>query len=190
MKNAGPKSDWDLLIACEYGKIWTGRTMVTAVLQLLGKRRYGKKIADRACLNFFVTDQSLEVITKDLFSANEYAFIFPLYGEKVFERFQIKNRWIQNMKPNYRLQEIAPLKLLQDSKLTGWVQKMGEFFLAPVWLENVLGKLEKRKIMQNPKTLQEDSLVYADKEALIFLPNPHGPVIFERFKKKIGELGL
>ena len=188
MKNAKPSSDWDLLIVLEYGKIWTGRTLVTSVLHFLKKRRHSTKVSDRVCLNFFVTDQSLEVITKDLFSASEYMFLFPLFGHEVYAKFQIKNQWIRNMKPSYDLSELAPLKTMTDSAVSKRIRKIGEVMLSPKWIEQVLKNLEKKRIMRNPKTHQEGSLVYANDDALVFLPSPHGPAIFEKFKEKIEEL--
>jgi len=188
MKNARLSSDWDLLIVLKYGKIWTGRTLVTGALHFFKQRRHGSNVADRVCLNFFVTDKSLEVITKDLFSANEYMFLFPLYGYEVYNKFQIKNQWIKNMKPAYALGELAPLRTMEDSYLSRTLRLMGEVIFSPIWIEGVLRKTEKKRIMENPKTHQEGSLVYANDDALVFLPNPHGPVVFEKFKEKIEKL--
>jgi len=190
MKNAKVKSDLDILIVFKNGKIWTGRTLATLFLHIIGKRRYGTKIINRVCLNFFVTDDSLEIITKDLFSASEYMFLFPLYGWQTYERFQIKNQWIKSMKPSYALSEIPPLKTFSDSRASKFVRTIGEVILSADWIENWLRKLEKKRIIQNPKTHQEGSMVYADDNALIFLPNPHGPKIFEQFKEKISELNI
>ena len=190
MKNAHAKSDWDLLVVTAGERIWTGRTLVTAFAQLIGKRRYGKKIVNRLCLNYFLTEDSLEVMTKDLFSANEYMFMTPLFGGQVFQRFQIKNQWIKKMKPTYALQETAHLKLMEDDFFSKIIRTTGEFLLGGAWLEKWLKKIEKQKIARNPKTHQEGSLVYAEDDALVFLPVPHGPVIFERFKEKIEQLGL
>ncbi len=190
MKNAHRNSDWDLLIVTSPGHIWTGRTLVTAFAQLIGKRRYGKKIVNRICLNYFLTESSLEVMTKDLFSANEYTFLTPLFGGEVYQRFQIKNQWIKNMKPTYDLQELSQMKVLTDDFFSRTVRTVGEFLLGGAWLENWLKRIEQKKISRNPKTHQEGSLVYAQDDALVFLPVPHGPVIFEKFKEKIEQLGL
>jgi len=187
MKNARAKSDWDVLVVCQRGRIWTGRTLVTLITHLLGKRRHGKHVCDRVCLNYFITDESLEVITKDLFSANEYSFLFPLYGSETFNRFQIKNQWIRTMKPAYTLSEIPPLPTLADSRISTMVRSLGEKLLAFDFIEKFLKKIEKKKIMENPKTAQEGSLIHAHDGALVFLPEPHGPLVFERFKKKIEE---
>jgi len=188
MKNASAKSDWDVLVVCKEGKIWTGRTLVTLVTQLLGKRRYGNHVSDRVCLNYFITDESLEVITKDLFSANEYSFLFPLFGFETFSKFQIRNQWIRTMKPAYALCEIPPLATVDDNRLAAAVRSLGETVLGADAIERFLKKIEKKKIMANPKTAEEGSLIHAHDDALVFLPHPHGPGVFEQFKKKIGEI--
>lgn len=188
MKNAHYLSDLDLFVVLKYGKIWTGRTLVTGALQLFGKRRHGKKIADRVCLNFFVTEQSLEVITKDLFSASEYMFLFPLFGSETYHRFQIKNKWIKKMKPSYALGEINPPKMIQDCFISKKVRSFGEILFGWSFFENFLKKIERKRIMLNPKTHQEGSMVYANDDALVFLPVPRGPQVFEKFKEKIEKL--
>lgn len=188
MKNTHHDSDLDLLVVLKYGKIWTGRTLVTSMVHFIGKRRYGRKIANRVCLNLFVTDQSLEVITKDLFSASEYMFLFPLFGKDVYNRFQIKNKWIRNIKPTYALGEIDPPKMIADSVFSKNIRNFGELLFGLNILENFLRKVEKKRIMHNPKTQQEGSMVYANDDALVFLPSPHGPVVFEKFKEKIEQL--
>lgn len=190
MKNARAESDLDFFIVIKSGKIWTGRTLVTLFLHIIGKRRHGKKIKNRACLNFFVTDKSLEVFTKDLFSASEYMFLFPIYGFDVYTKFQIKNRWIQKIKPAYGLTDVEPQITMGDSSLIRILKEIGEILLAPKWIEDYLEKIEKKKILQNPKTHQDGSLVYANNDALVFLPSPHGPRIFEKFKERSEQLGV
>lgn len=188
MKNARTQSDLDLFIVLKYGKIWTGRTLVTALLHLFGQRRHGKKVADRVCLNFFVTDQSLEVITKDLFSASEYMFLFPLFGIKTYKKFQLRNKWIKNMKPTYALGDIAPLATIAETYFSWHIRSIGEILFGMNFIENMLRKIERKRIMLNPMTHQEGSLVYANDDALVFLPSPHGPQVFEKFKEKIEQL--
>lgn len=191
MKNAEKPSDWDLLIVLEKGKIWTGRTLVTAVAQFLGKRRYGDKIKDRICLNHFITTETLEIRSKDLFSANEYYFLFPLFDSGTFyNKFQLRNSWIKDFKPNYQLSETASPKTFKDSGISRFIRTLGEKILNFELLENYLRKWEKEKIERNPKTHLGGSIISASDEALIFLPEPQGPKVFEEFKVKLAELGI
>lgn len=185
MKNVDVHSDWDVFIVLRNGNIWMGRTLVTAFVHLLGKRRHGKKVADRVCLNYFVTDETLEIATKDLFSANEYTFMFPLYGFSTFRSFQLRNIWIREIKPHYEVTEIAPLALVEDTSFGSKIKKVGEFLLQMRMYERWLRRLEKKRIMKNPKTYLEGGLVHASDDALVFLPKPRGPLYFEMFKKKI-----
>ncbi len=196
MKNTDKGSDWDLFIAIKNGKIWTGRTLITIFLQLIGKRRHGKHIKDRICLNYFVTDESLKVGIKDrpfevnLFSANEYSFMFPLFGFKKFRKFQIRNLWIRDFKPNYMPSEIKNQKVISDSRLSKVIRKIGERMLKPYFIEKFLSRLEKEKIARNPKTHQNGSIIEANKNELVFLPEPQGKEILEKCKERLIEMGI
>jgi hypothetical protein len=57
-------------------------------------------------------------------------------------------------------------------------------------LEKYLEKIETKKIKENPKTNNVESLIDISKGALIFLPHPQGPRIFEKFKNKVTELKI
>lgn len=190
MKIAKPQSDLDVLVVFKDGHIWTGRTLMTIFTHLIGKRRYGKKIANRVCFNYFITVSGLEVITKDVYSASEYSFIVPIFGWEMFTKFQIKNNWIRSMKPLYDVAYIPPAILIQDSFLSRWSRWIFEKMFGFRSLELLLKKLEYSKIMKNPKTAGEGSIVHAYDDALIFLPEPRGPKVFERFKEKIAAFSV
>lgn len=188
MKNARVRSDWDLLIVLKDGRIWIGRTLVTVMVHLLGKRRYGNRIKDRVCLNYFISDKHLEIFTKDLYSASEYFFMYPLFGFDVFRRFQLKNGWISSIKPNFMPTEVEPNGIISESRLSQIVRSFGEILFGWEWLERFLGRIERDKIMRNPKTRQKGGLIQASDEALVFLPELKGPKIFDEFKKRIENL--
>ena len=82
MKNCEKASDIDFLVVLEKGRIWTGRLLVTLMVHLLGRRRYKDRIKNRICLNYFITTGSLEIKRQDLFAANEYSFIYPLFDSE------------------------------------------------------------------------------------------------------------
>jgi predicted nucleotidyltransferase len=188
MKNGDAESDWDMLVVLRPGHIWTGRTLVTGFLHLIGKRRHGGKVRDRACLNYWITSESLEIVTKDLFSSNEYFFIVPLFGADEFGRFQLKNRWIRRFRCNYEPAGLSHVLQTEDSLPATIVRNVGEILLSDCFLEGRLASWQKKKIQANPKTHLPGSLIEATDKALIFLPKPQGPKVFEAFKEKMGEL--
>jgi predicted nucleotidyltransferase len=188
LKNARRGSDWDLLISLRAGHIWMGRVLVTGVLQLLGKRRHGRYTHDRACLNYWITSRSLEITLKDWFASQEYMTLIPLFGVSEYQHFRWQNRWIGRFRPQYTLTRLVPRWCLMDTRLARAMRDMGEILLGDPWLERWVGRLQQAKIAANPKTHVPGSLVSADDQALIFLPRPQGPKIFERFKQRLSEI--
>lgn len=185
MKNTESESDLDILVALEGGKIFTGRTLVTLATHLLGRRRYGKKIANRICLNYFITEKSLEINLKDAFSASEYSFAFPLFGFEVFQKFQKENSWIKNYKPNYRADDIANLKLLPDTRAAKFFRGVGEKIFSFDFIEQQLKRWQTRRIANDPRTQKAGSMIIANDDMLVFLPEPQSPEVFEKFKERL-----
>jgi hypothetical protein len=164
---------------------------VTFVVHFLGKRRYGKKIADRICLNYFITDKSLEIQLKDLFSSSEYSFILPIIGWSSFRKFQLENReWIQKIRPNYQLDELANLKMYSDSEGAKFVRRWTSLVFSSDFIEKELKEWETRRIMNDPRTRKPGSMILADDDSLVFLPDPQGPRVFEKFKNRLEEAAL
>jgi predicted nucleotidyltransferase len=188
MKNAEAQSDLDVLVVLQKGKIFTGRLGITLLTQFLGRRRHGKKIANRICFNHFITDQSLEIKLKDLFSASEYFFAFPVFGFQNFQAFQKANGWISRYKPNYFLSEIPGVRLVNDSQASFFIRKGLEMILSPEKIEEYLKQWQLSRIEKNPKTHEKKSLIVANEESLIFLPEPQGPEVFEKFSLKLDSL--
>jgi len=100
-------------IVFKKGKLFTGRILVTLFLHLFGRRRHGKKIANRICLNHFLTDDFL-ISGRDIFAASEYSFMTVAYGFSKFKKFQDINSWISRYKPNF-VHEISNSKKIEDT---------------------------------------------------------------------------
>lgn len=185
MKHGSNGSDWDMLVVLRSGKIWMGRTILTGFLHLIGKRRHGRKVSNRACLNYFITDDNLEITTKDLFSAHEYRFLIPLLSFPLFQIFELKNRWIKSYKPNFFLTQLPGLWLVREAPFGTWTRAVLETALDALDLEGWLGSWQKEKIALNPKTHLEGSLIEVSDRSLIFLPCPRGPQVFQKFKERL-----
>jgi hypothetical protein len=188
MKNSTSLGDWDLLIVLRKGHIWTGRFLVTGLLWLFDKKRHDEEVADRVCLNYWITSSSLEIMTKDLFSSHEYFFCVPLFGFATFQKFRASNQWIRRFRPQYRVPMNAHLGCQEDDLITRWVRSSWEIFLSDEWIEYKLSKWQYEKIMCNPKTHLMGSFIEANDAMLIFLPQPQGPRVFDAFKQRLSEM--
>jgi len=188
MKNTESKSDLDLLVVLKKGKIFTGRTLVTLLVHISGKRRYGNKVTNRICLNYFITDKSLEINLKDIFSASEYFFMIPVFGRKTFHKFQIRNSWLARYKINYQLDEVNNLKLMHDSKIAKLIRKIGERTFKASFIEQNLRSWQLHRISNDPRTHKPGSMIIATDDSLVFLPDPQSPKVFEKFQERLGNL--
>jgi len=188
--NCDDKSDLDVLVVYKYGHIWTGRFLITILTHLLGVRRYNEKIKDRVCLNYHITTRSLQIQTKDLFSAHEYSFIIPLFDTNFFHQFCRENSWIQKMKPHYNCDDPSHSLTMYDNRITLWVRGFFEMIFGDKGMEKRLQKIQYEKIKSNPKTARGGALIICNDENLVFLPQPHGPRIFEEYKKRFEALEL
>jgi predicted nucleotidyltransferase len=81
------KSDIDVLVAAKHGHIWTVRVMVTALMQILGKRRHGEKISDRICLNHYISDKNTDFRPRNLFSDHISKTMIPVWSRDDKENF-------------------------------------------------------------------------------------------------------
>lgn len=185
MKHGARGSDWDMFVVLKSGKIWIGRTILTLFLHIIGKRRHGRKISNRACLNYFVTDDNLEITTKDLFSAHEYRFLIPLLSLATFQKFELKNQWMKTYKPNFSLTFLPSLWLVPETAWAVQFRSALESVFDKLHLEEWLSSWQRKKIERNPKTHLEGSLIEATNQALVFLPKPRGPRVFQAFKERL-----
>lgn len=183
LKHGTKSSDWDMLVVFEQGKIWLGRFVMTVALQLVGKRRHGDKVRDRACLNYFITTSRLEIMNKDLYGAHEYQTMRLLWGKPVYEKFQLANRWIGGFKPNYLPATLRDRFTLGEG--SSYMRSLVEWTTLRLPGQQLLQRWQNQKILSNPNTALAGSCIEASDEALIFLPKPRGPRVFSEFKKRL-----
>ncbi len=92
------RSDIDLFIVAKKGRLFLVRSFVTALLQLLGVRRHGDKVAGRFCLSFFIDDSDLGLgrlaIERDIYLAYWIYSMKPAIDDGVFAEFVQHNDWI------------------------------------------------------------------------------------------------
>lgn len=188
MKNAERGSDWDFFIVLRAGHIWMGRAVATAALHLLGLRRYGRNVSHRACLNFWVTDHSLEIPLRDIFSSNEYLFLIPLFDDGVFAEFQDENRWMRRFRPHFEPSRLPHFFRVSDTRFSFGMRRFLERIFSNKRLEDFLRNIQKKKIDSNPKTNLPGAIIEATDDRLIFLPHPRGPQVYESFLRRMSDV--
>lgn len=121
-------SDIDLLVMTKAGRIWSARACLTMVLNLLGVRRQGEKVAERFCLSFFISEEGVrmrEVALKpfDPYLAQWMLTMVPVFdAENYTARLWGENLWVRGYFPNF-----VPGSLKA-------VPKRGRMASASVWL--------------------------------------------------------
>lgn len=178
-------SDWDMLVVFEKKALFTGRALLTAFLHLIGKRRHGSKIRDRACLNYFCTDESLEVKLTDWYASHEYQVMIPFFQTFGRDRFYRANGWMSQFRENVFL-PLAPHRMtVTDSLRSRRLRTLGEKIFSHPLLEKKLSLFQRKKIQKNPLTKIPGACITADEERLVFFPRPRGPRVFEAFQSRL-----
>ncbi|MBI5222551.1 MAG: hypothetical protein HY980_03585 [Candidatus Magasanikbacteria bacterium] len=98
-------SDIDVFIVARAGRIWLARALVTLTLCLFGLRRTKRKIKNRICLSFYVTDDSLNLekiaIEDDIYLKYWLAQLIPVYDpDNLLAEIQRANVWASKSLPN------------------------------------------------------------------------------------------
>ncbi len=190
MKHAEKSSDWDVLIVLAKGHIWTGRFLVTLVTQLFGLRRTDAHHADHLCLNYFITTGSLSISLDDRYSAHEYMMARPLFASINPQKFLAANTWIKRFRPHFDTLVLRSPYAVSDTALTHRMRRAGEWLMRTLHTEGILKKWQRTKIMSNPKTFQPGSMIIANDNELVFLPQPHSPRVLAAYHERCRHQGL
>ncbi|MDD4289680.1 MAG: hypothetical protein PHH83_00180 [Patescibacteria group bacterium] len=137
--NTEKNSDIDFFIVIKIDYLWFSRFFVTIISHILGRRRHGRKIKDRLCLNFYLTDENLNL--ENLCYEDELWFyfwftqIFPILGKDEYRNFIKQNQWILKRLPNF-----IEFNNISDSSIkeSGVSQSFKKFF--EIVLDNDFGR--------------------------------------------------
>lgn len=82
--------DIDYFIITSSGRLWLCRTLLILFkkLFLLNSRKY-------FCLNYFVDEENLEIIDKNIFTAVEITHLVPVYNPLLIEDMKKRNAWTE-----------------------------------------------------------------------------------------------
>ncbi|GEM_PF-690962 len=166
-------SDIDLLIITRAPYLWIPRMCVTLLLQLLGLRRHGVRVANRFCLNHYVSGPKKVTEHRNFYTAAEYVKLRPFMGASCVRAFQQANaEWLKMFFPNaFQREWIKP----RASRATG----------VGIFESYLLGSFGRKfedlgKRMLLPRIRQERYIVVADDE-LSFHPQSKQENLLRQF---------
>lgn len=175
-KVARVDSDIDFFMVAAPGRLFTVRFCVTLLVQLLGIRRHGRKIAGRICLNRYQTADALEIIPHTRYHAEDLSQLVPLIDlDHIFEQFQSANQW---MTKEFGFRFTGQLRRRSRSlRLTQVTRRAGEWLLGGRvgdWFEKQSKRFQLRYQVWNPATKDLRSNIVVTDSRLLFHPAKEG----------------
>ena len=197
--NGKKESDVDLIIVVKPGRMFLSRLAVTAIVQLLGYRRSGTKIADRVCLSFYVTDDALDFASlrlqpEDPSLAFWVATFVPLIDrDATFQKVRDSNPWVLEYFPNVFAAPARNEQLKEDPTLTSvkmfFESSFGGSRGEP--LEHWARSRQMKRFAANTHSRQNDATtdVVISDTLLKFHERDRRAEVREKFERRLQELG-
>ncbi len=108
--NAKDEDDIDLFIITAKNRIWLVRFLSILVLKIFKARPTIANKKDKICLNFFLTEENLNLEKimlpeknglPDIYFIYWLAWLYPIYDDGIWEKFIKANSWLKKYLPNY-----------------------------------------------------------------------------------------
>jgi alpha-1,3-rhamnosyl/mannosyltransferase len=186
-ENCTTNDDIDLFIIAETRRLWTTYAALVALLKLFGKRRM-------ICLNYLIGHHHLLISPerdRDFFVAHQIAFLRPLKGRGIFQKFFSDNEWIHQYLPQTAVQRPAPLLGLPSAgDKSPWISRAVESFLGLRLFnmtENVIYRWYSRHILRLANQLDASDVKVNSWEIKLFTNN-HRPGLLQRLEARYQEM--
>lgn len=171
MNNTDEQSDLDIIIVARHGRIWIARLVTLFILTVLGARRRQSDVIapDKICPNHFITDESLTIPYRSLYTAQLYANLVPMIvtDKHLLDQFEAANQWVKEYLYKWEMSRAG----IFEPGLSASVRMAGERLLRGKlgdWLERHAARWQRRRIATRPLEIRPGGhLTYTD-EALAF----------------------
>jgi hypothetical protein len=203
MSNTEELGDLDVLIIAKHGRVWLSRLFVSGLLSLAGMRRkYDEKIApDKICLNHYITDKSLVIPYKSIYTAQTYVNLKPVFvsGPQTIAEFYKANSWLSEYILNFDADpkrfdiSMHREKDLERNFLAGIAAMTAEAILNTGfgnWLENLARRWQVSRIEKHGKRNPPGGRVTYNDGQLEFHPGSAEKEIIEKYNQRMKNLGL
>ncbi|MEK7488061.1 MAG: hypothetical protein AAB598_01945 [Patescibacteria group bacterium] len=186
MRNAGEKSDIDILCVVTQGRLWTSRILLLFLAELFGKRRERGYSMDKLCFNCFVTKNTVFPF-QNIASAHMLARAMPLFGSDSLEMFFKHNAWIEEYVSRSSLAPLStPSRALRSiSTATAWLLSGS----AGNALERSLAQWQIRRLRNKAKNGTDTSgLVLRDDLVTLYYPDSKNKAVMARYTDIIAKI--
>ncbi|WP_299438739.1 nucleotidyltransferase domain-containing protein [uncultured Aquimarina sp.] len=107
--------DVDFFVITKPGRLWIARTllMLYKKIFLFNSRKF-------FCINYFISESSLEISEKNIFTATELLTLIPVSGN--FAEFYNKNQWVSEFLPNLEIGKPSIISKNKKSFLSRFIE--------------------------------------------------------------------
>lgn len=147
--------DVDYFVITKSERLWVARTllMLYKKIFLFNSRKF-------FCINYFITENSLEISEKNIFTATELLTLIPIAGD--FTEFYNQNRWVSNFLPNLEIGKPSVTSVKRKPTISRFIEflllnKLGNL------LESTFLKLTLKKWNNKFQTLSKEDFKVAMK---------------------------
>jgi len=115
-------SDIDVFIIAEKNKIWLTRFFCAGLAKILGLRPSEKNSRDKICLNFYISEEEMDLKkfmlgNKDIYFVYWLANLVIIYDkDETYKKFIQANLWLKGYLPNYQPSEMVNRRFVEARK--------------------------------------------------------------------------
>ncbi len=193
MNNTDELSDLDVFIVAKNGQIWLSRILILGITSLLGMRRKGTdRIApNKICTNHFVTEGSLNIPFKSMYTAQTYSNLVPIFTKNkiIIQEFKKENSWVLDYVYGWNMKNDPMLKpgpMTAFSKIEDMV--LGMPFA--IRLENLARNYQLKRITKSLFAAQGRGRIIFNDNQLEFHPHSIENTIIPSYNNHLNLLGL
>lgn len=110
--------DIDYFLISSKNRIWISKFFLKLYKFIFLKNSYKE-----FCINYFISEDQLEIKEKNLYTATEIVTLLPIMESRAFSKMYAENHWVKDYFPNYEL----PQFLDDNSVRKPFLTKMVEF---------------------------------------------------------------
>jgi hypothetical protein len=168
--------DIDLLLISTPGKMFTARFVITSILHLFGVRRYKNYIANRFCLNHYLSGPIPLEEDRNIYTAMEYLRLRRISGDATKRFFEENLQWISYFFPN-------SISIRRTANEDGsFLKDLGEFISKIIFgkkIENSIRdrQLRRIKMLKNIVVSKQELSFHPGDKKLGLLKTFYGPVL-------------